>query len=227
MKIDLAQYLKDRYLEHSKPSSDPGPVVTLARESGCPGKKVAHLLTNKLNQRFQNKKDEWKWVGKEIFVEAARELELDPEQVENVFKHKRNIIDQILSAQANKFYKNDRTVLKTMSDVIRSMANDGKVIILGRGGVAITRDMPKSVHIYLEAPLQWRALVISEREHWTLEEAKKYAIETDKERATYRDFYHGKNTDYTWYDARFNCMTLSIEEIVEEIIKLMEIKKLI
>ena len=229
MKIDLAQYMKDRYLELSKTSADPGPVVTIARETGCPGKKVAQKLTEALNQRIKQagKREEWKWVGKEIFVEAAKELELDPEQVENVFKQKRNIIDQILSAQAHKFYKNDRTVLKTMGDVIRSMANDGNVIILGRGGVAITRDIAKSVHIFLEAPLEWRSLIISQKEDWTVEEAKKYAIETDKERNSYRDFYHGKNTDYTWYDARFNCMTLKVDEIVEEILKLMEIKKII
>jgi cytidylate kinase len=229
MRIDLAQYMKDRYQELNKTSPDPGPLVTIARESGCPGKKVAQSLTNALNQRLSQagKKESWKWVGKEIFVEAAKELELEPEQVENVFKQKRNIFDQILSAQTRKFYKNDRIVLKTMGEVIRSMANDGHVIILGRGGVALTRDIAKSVHIFLEAPLDWRAAIISQKEDWTIEEAKKYAVEIDKERNTYRDFYHGNNTDYTWYDARFNCMTFTVEEVVEEIVKLMEIKKLI
>ncbi len=229
MKIDLVQYMKNRYLERNAPSQDPGSVVTIAREMGCPGKKVAQCLTDCLNQRFEksNKKDEWKWIGKEIFIEAAKELDLDPHEVREVFKKNRGVIDQILSSQSQKFYKSDKQVRKTIGQVIRSMANDGHVIILGRGGVALTRDIPRSLHVYLEAPLDWRAALVSEKDSIALEEAKKYAQAVDKRRAQYREYYQGKNTDYTWFDVQFNCMTLSIEEIVDVIIKMMEVRKLI
>jgi cytidylate kinase len=229
MKIDLVQYMKNRYLERNTPGQDPGPVVTIAREMGCPGKKVAQCLTDCLNQRFEksNKKGEWKWVGKEIFIEAAKELNLDTHEVREVFKKNRGVIDQILSSQSQKFYKSDKQVRKTIGQVIRSMASDGHVIILGRGGVALTRDISRSLHVYLEAPLDWRAALVSEKHSITLEEAKKYTQAVDKRRAQYREYYQGKNTDYTWFDVRFNCMTLSVEEIVDVIIKMMEVRKLI
>jgi cytidylate kinase len=228
MKIDLVQYLKDRYQERNITSYDPGPVITIARLTGCPGKKVAQQLTDILNQRYQkNNGKPWKWVGKEIFDEAARELELPSNEVQKVFKEKRTIIDEILSSQSQKFYKSDRTVRKTIGQVIRSMANDGNVIILGRGGVALTRDIQRSLHIYLEAPLEWRAAVISEKQCCTQAEAVKYVKEIDKRRTQYREYFEGKNTDYTWFDLHFNCMTLKVEEIVESIIKIMEIRKLI
>lgn len=230
MKIDLVQYLKDKYQERNLENKDPGPVVTISRENGCPGQKIAQRLNDVLNQRLlQNgKKAEWKWVGKEIFTEAAKELNLQPEEVEQVFKQTgRSIIDQVLSAQSSKFYKNDKSIRIAIGQTIRSMANDGHSIILGRGGVAITRDIKKSIHIYLEAPLPWRASVISEKQHCTVEEAKKIAIETDKRREEYRDYFQGRGNDYTWYDVRYNCMTLGIDEVVESIVKLMEIKKLI
>jgi cytidylate kinase len=229
MKIDLAAYMKQRFEERNTESKSPGPVVTIAREAGCPGKKIAQLLTEGLNDRLRiaGEPEKWKWIGKEIFIEAAKELDLEPAIIEDVFKHKRNIVDQIISAQASKFYKNDRVVRKTIGEVIRSIANDGHSIVLGRGGVVIAHDIPKSLHVYLEAPLEWRSSIISEKENYTLEEARKYAIETDRQRAQYRDYYHGKHTDYTWYDVKFNCMTLSVTEIVEDIIKLMELKNLI
>jgi len=228
MKIDLVQYLKDRYQERNISSADAGPVITIARETGCPGRKVAQLLSEVLNQRLQKEnKKVWKWIGKEVFEEAAKELELEPEEVQKVFKEKRNIIDQIISSQSQKFYKSDRRVRKTIGQVIRSMANDGNVIILGRGGVAITRDIQRSIHIYLEAPVEWRAAVISEKQCCPQPEALKYVREIDKRRAQYREYFEGKNTDYTWFDARFNCMTLKVEEIVDIIIKMMEVKKLI
>jgi cytidylate kinase len=230
MRIDLVQYLKDRYLERNLDSKDPGPVVTIARETGCPGKKVAQRLNDVLNHKLQQsaKKAEWKWIGKEIFTEAARELNLGTEEVEQIFKQtSRSLIDQILSAQSSKFYKNDKSIRKTIGQTIRSMANDGNVIILGRGGVALTRDIKRSLHIYLEAPLEWRASVISEKQCCKIEEAKKIATEIDKRRAEYRDYFQGKGNDYTWFDVRYNCMTLSIDEIAESIVKLMEVRKLI
>jgi len=229
MKIDLVHYLRGRYQERNKQISDPGPVVTISREAGCPAKKITQRLTEVLNKHYhtENKKEIWKWIGKEIFEEAAKELELEPAEVQRVFKEKRNVIDEFLSSQAQRFYKSDRTVRKTIGEVIRSMANDGHVIILGRGGVAITKDIPRSFHVYLEAPMDWRASIISEKEGCTINEAIKYAQETDKRREQYREYFHGKGTDYTWFDVRINCMSFDVEEIVESIFKMLLIRKLI
>lgn len=229
MSINLVTYLKDRYQEIELKSVDPGPVITIAREMGCPGKYVSGLLTEALNTRknASGKKHEWKWVGKEIFSEAAKELNLEPRTIQQVFEDKRGVVDEILSAQSSKYYKSDQKILNTTGKIIRSMANHGNVVVLGRGGIAFTRDIAKSLHIFLEAPLEWRASLLSEKYHLSLAEAKKYAQEIDKRREKYREFFKGKNTDYTWFDVRFNCMTSKPEEIVATIIKMTETKKLI
>ena len=229
MKIDLAQYLKERYLERNAPENNPGPVITIAREVGCPGKKVAQKLEDKLNRIMVSKglPENWKWIGKEIFDKAAAELDLAPKNVEEIFKHKRGLIDEILSSQSRKYYKNDTHIRKTIGQIIRSIANDGHAIILGRGGIAITRDIPHSFHIYLEAPLEWRAARVSERCGYTLDEAKRYALEIDKRRLQYREYFRGKKNDYTSYDIKLNCMTLNIDELTDIIIKSIEVRKLI
>lgn len=228
-KIDLSKYLHERYLERMAPLLNPGPVVTIAREMGCPGKKVSQLLQDTLNKVAQKdvKKPDWKWVSKEIFESAAKELELEPQRIVDAFKHPRGIIDEIIHSQSKKYYVNDRRIRKTIGEVIRSVANDGHVIILGRGGVALTRDIPKSLHIYLEAPLEWRAALVSEKQCMTIPDAKKYIREIDDRRAQYRAYYEGKNNDYTFFDVHFNCMTFTVSEIVNTIIKMMEIRKLI
>ncbi len=229
MKIDLNQYLKERYLEKGIQSSDPGPVVTIARETGCPGKNVSRKLTDLLNQRLISlgKKELWKWVGKEVFVQAANELQLDPVDIKAIFEENRTVIDEILSSQSQRYYKNDRTVIKTIGEVVRSMANDGHVIILGRGGTPLSRDIKRSLHIYLEAPLEWRVSVSFTKHCCTMEEARKYVIETDKRRAKFREHFNGKGNDYTWVDVKYNCMTLTVDEIAESILNLMELRNLI
>jgi cytidylate kinase len=229
MKIDLVQYLRERYLEREAPYHDPGPVITIAREAGCPGKKIAQQLKDSLNQLNSNtgKRKEWKWIGKDVFDAAAKELEIESENIKNVFKHPRSVIDEILGAQSNKYYINDRKVRKTIGEVIKSMANDGNVIILGRGGVALTRDISKSLHIFIEAPLEWRVNIIMEKESLSEKDAVKYVKEIDKQRQQFRNYFQGKDNDYTWFDVRYNCMTLCIDEIVQSIQNMMEIRKLI
>lgn len=228
-KIDLTKYLHKRYLERNAPLRDPGPVITIARQMGCPGKKTAQLLQDTLNQKALkgHLEAEWKWVSKEIFESAAKELELEPERIKEAFKYKRSIIDEIIHSQSRKYYVNDRRIRKTIGEVIRSMANDGHVIILGRGGVALTRDIPKSLHIFLEAPLEWRAALVSEKQGISIPDAKKYIKEIDSQRTRFRAYYEGKNNDYTAFDVQFNCMSLSSQEIVDTIVKMMEIRKLL
>ncbi len=229
MKIDLTQYLKERYDEKGFRSADPGPVVTIARETGCPGKNVSRKLTDLLNERLKaaGKKELWKWVGKEVFVQAAEELGLEPTDVQTIFEENRNVIDEILSSQSQKYYKNDRIVIKTIGEVVKSMANDGHVIILGRGGTPLSRDIKKSLHVYLEAPLEWRVSISFAKHGCTMEEARKYVLETDKRRAKFREHFEGKGNDYTWVDVKFNCMTLTVDEIAESIVRIMELKKII
>jgi cytidylate kinase len=229
VKIDLTKYLHARYLERNAPVHDPGPVITIAREMGCPGKKITQLLQDTLNQKAlkESSKAEWKWVSKEIFENAAKELDLEPERIAEAFKHPRGVLDEIIHSQSKRYYVNDRRIRKTIGEVIRSMANDGHVIILGRGGVALTRDIPKSLHIYLEAPLEWRAALVGEKNCLSIPDAKKYIKEIDERRMQYRAYYQGKNNDYTTFDVHFNCMTLSAKEIVDTVIKLMEIRGLL
>ena len=161
-------------------------------------------------------------------AESARALEIDPEKIKYVFDYEqKSMVDDIISAQFNKYYKSERKIRNTVAKVIRNMAYEGNVIIVGRGGVAITHDIPKSLHVMLEAPLEWRTVRIAENYKISQEEAKKSAIDVDKKRKEFREYFQGKNSDYTRFDLTINCMSFSIEEIVHIIQKVAEIRKLV
>lgn len=230
MRVDFSRYLTERYLETLSKQAFEGPVITISREVGCPGKKIASKLTLRLTEikSQRAKKIDWRWISKELLEESAKELGVSPAEIGHVFRYeKRGLMDEILSSQSKKYYKSDRKIRNAIAKVIHNLAIEGNVIIVGRGGVAITRDIEKSFHIHLEAPLNWRALRIGERYCISMTEAKKYAVDIDKKRAQFRDYFHGKGSDYTFFDVRFNCMTLSIEDIIEAIIKMLQIRKLI
>ena len=57
-----------------------------------------------------------------------------------------------------------------------------------------------------------------------LEDAQKYAEEIDKKRLHFLHSFAKKDSDYTKFDVSFNCMTMSVSEIVETIAKIIEIR---
>ncbi|HJZ41950.1 MAG TPA: cytidylate kinase-like family protein [Bacteroidales bacterium] len=222
--------MSDRIHEENGRNKEPGPVITISREYGCPSKIIAGRLGEELSRKMyiKGKETKWKYITKEIMAESARALEVDPEKIKYVFQYEqKSLMDNIVSAQFNKYYKSDKMIRNTVAKVIRNMAHEGHVIIVGRGGVAITHDIPRSLHIMLEAPMEWRILRIAENYKISQEDAKKAALEVDKKRKEFREFFQGKESDYTWFDLTFNCMTFTIEEIVHIILKAAEIRKLI
>ena len=234
MKYDLVNYLQKRFEEQNSKSGmselDYGPVITLSREYGCPAKRIAEKLSEKLTQVSKSKgdKEQWKWVGKEILAEAAKELSVDPSRIKFLFNYEqRGILDDIFASYSSKYYKSNRKIKNTVRDVIRSIGKEGHCIIVGRGGVAITHDIIKSMHVNIEAPLEWRALRVSERYNISIPKAKDYALEIDKKRRSFREQFEGKNTDYTTFDLTLNCMTLTMNEIVDIIVHTAELRDLI
>jgi cytidylate kinase len=226
----LNRRLREAEVNKAKKVIDPGPVVTISRQSGCSARRLTQKLVDELNKRRKSRdtSKDWDYVNKELLQKAARELDVKPSEIAYVFKYQeRNALGDIFASYANKYYKSDRKIRKTIGDVIRSIAQEGNIIIIGRAGVVLTKDIMKSLHISLEAPLEWRSLMISERYDLTFADAKKSVIEMDKKRQRFRESFEGRNTDYTWFDVTFNRMTLTENEIVEAIIKMMEVKKLI
>jgi cytidylate kinase len=230
MHIDLLKYMSERVNNEGGRLKESGPVITISRDYGCPSKLIASGLAEELTRKmFVKGKDiKWKYVTKEIMAESARALEVDPDKIKHVFDYEqKSMLDDILTAQFNKYYKSERKIMNTIAKVIRNMAHDGHVIIVGRGGVAITRDMKRSLHVMLEAPLDWRVLRISENYHISHDEARKSAHEIDKKRKEFREYFQGKDSDYTQFDLKFNCMTFTIDEIVQILVKASEVRKLV
>ena len=229
----LIKYMDDRYkfqkTMHKSSASESGPVITISREAGCSANWLASKLREELDAIFHEKGKEqtWKVLNKEIIEASARELELHPSMIKHVFKgEKRAIIHDLLLSISQKEYKTDFKIRKTINGVIRLVANEGYVILVGRAGAAIAHDIPKSLHIKLQAPLQWRMGVISDKHGITPAEAKKYIVEVDKNRAQLLENFK-KKTEYTDFDVCLNCMNFSTEELIRIILKFLEVKEIL
>ncbi len=229
MQSDLLHYLQKRYEGSPAKKTGTGPVITISREYGCPAKviaqKLADILSNKKNQFGE--KHCWKCYSKEIMDETAKHLQISPSNIKYVFDYQKKGALEDFFSSFSQFYQSDKKIRNTVGKVVREIAEQGHAIIVGRGGIAITRDITNSLHINLVAPLDWRAVVLSEKYNITFENAKATAIEIDRKRKEFRNYFEGKNTDYTFPDITINCMTFTVDEIVETITKIAEQRDII
>jgi len=226
MKNILQQYMKNRFQATEDPKKKfPGPVVTISRECGCTAINIAEALGAKLTQITG---EEWHVLTKEILEEAAQKLELHPKQIEYVFESKeKSTWDEVFSAMASKYYKSDKQIKKTIADVVQAIAQRGNCVIVGRGGVILTHDIEKSLHIKLQAPLDWRAKQLQKKYGGKLSDMKLYAQSIDDKREILRNFFHKKPLKLSHFDLVFNSMKLSDEIITHICIEILKAKKII
>jgi cytidylate kinase len=207
-----------------------GPVITISRQTGCGARGIAWSICEELNKRQQIVKGEsrWRFISREILQESASQLNLDPAALKNVIDDKnRGMMDQIVEALSTHSHKSDQKILKTVYDVIRQFGNNGNVVIIGRGGASICRDIKLSLHIKLIAPEDWRIEEIARRLNFSKAYATQYVHKRDVERDLLVTKLFGEKPDSSSYDVEINRSRFNEKELANAIIQLALIKGLI
>ncbi len=219
----LMKYMVDSF-NPSKPivkiQKEPGPFITISRDFGC----QANTISRMLQEELAGKQQEWTILNKEIISEAAIKLGMDARSVLNITEgYDRSHMDEVLRALSERYYKSDRKVKKVVNSVITAAAKKGNVIIVGRGGAAITHDLKPSIHIKLYAPMEWRIESLTARFHTTREYMIREINKTDQLRNRLMSrALRGTMDLNNIYDLQINCSTISQKQIVAMIMALMK-----
>ncbi len=204
-----------------------GPVITISREYGCPARMIAAQLAATLNEKNKHLgvQREWRVVSKEIIEESAKELELSPTLVHELSDRKHNsFIEDLALFFSDNYYPGNTKIKNTIAKFIYETAAEGNVIIVGRAAEAITKDIKKSFHAKIVAPLDWRTQEVSKEENLSISEAKRKCIEEDRKRAQFRHFFEGDKPDVEYFNISFNYRDMSDTEIVELLVIISEIR---
>jgi cytidylate kinase len=81
--------------------------------------------------------------------------------------------------------------------VIRGLAREGDVLIIGRGGQALLKSHPDALHVQIVAPLKYRIKVVMAREGLNQRAAQNRIRASDRARFDYVRRYH----DVDWLDS--------------------------
>jgi hypothetical protein len=225
----LREYMERAFSERGFDKQySPRPVITISREFGCPSKLIAKQLTVMLNSRDgTDKPKKWRFISKEVVEATARRLELHSTDVNYLLSSGgKGLVEDVLASFSTSYVSNHR-MRKTVSLVVRSIAEQGHVVIVGRGGVGILQNFPNTIHIRLQAPREWRIGEICKSRNLGKPESSRLVDEMDKKRVTFIEMMTGGKFHPYLFNVTFNCSTLSTEEIAGTIFGLMETKKMI
>jgi cytidylate kinase len=214
----LLSYLNQRMAEtgtaKKNVSHAPGPVITISREVGCNGVKLANKMADRFNSKFPGAN--WRVISKEVFHESAKELKMEPDQVrKTLHQSEKFTFEDILKAFGDKNYKTDITIVKTMNRVILGIANDGNCIIVGRAGHIIANTVRNALHIRFIAPLNYRVNTIMHNNNLSREEAIDFIQRVEKERMAFRKSILKQFPQDEMFDITLNRAAFSDDEMIE------------
>ena len=224
MSYDLLSYFEKRVASPGKEHLKPAPFITISRQTGCNGNELALQIIKHLKLQHSV----WRFINKEVLEESAKKLKMEESQIKYVFDTKeKSHIDEILAAFSNRYYKSDRVVRKTITEVLRHDARAGNIIIVGRAGVATTRNLPGGLHIRLIAPYAWRVNALKRRKAFENIDVASFIREHDAKKRKLIEHFAGEKISDIQFDLSFNCETFSKPQLVDMIVKAMEMKKMI
>ena len=229
MKNLFLQYMHERVKrEEEDIHPEKGPVITLSREYGCYGSEIGNKLAKKINSNKKVIGDDWIFVSHQVLHDAAETLKATPQDISHIFgAEEKGVFDDLVSVFNKDKYRSNVQIKRAIAKIVRSYAEQGNSIIVGRAGCVIAKHIERSIHIKIFAPLEWRIKQIKNRFNLTDGEAENLVKETDKRRETFMEFFRGDKPDNKLFDAMLNRATLTSDEIVNQIYHLAQERGLV
>lgn len=193
-------------------------IVTIGREYGSGGRYVAKVLAQKLNLKFYDKN---------LIRIVSNESGLSAAYIE---ENEQNIHGNLLSNFNTQYYNNlsnDDNLFIAESQAIRTIAEKGGCVIVGRCSNYILKDNPNVISIFLYSDDKNK--IKRAVKYYGLEEgnALKEINRINKNREKHYNYYtHEKWRDINNYDLSINVDKLGIEKTAEIIAKFIENQKL-
>jgi cytidylate kinase len=223
----FSEYLTKRFSEMNldKLKRQPGPVITISRVAGCSAQGIAMSLAEKLN--CNKPENSWEVISKEILHASAEKLRLHPDKVQTIFEaQNHSFFDDLVKTFISSDYHLEFRMRKTVMNVIHRFAVDGNKIIIGRASNIICSDIENSLHVRIDAPVEWQIERIMLLKNMTRTEAIEFIKVTDNNRASFRKLIKGEKVKNEDFNLTINHEKFSDEEIVEIIMRALELKKM-
>jgi len=210
----LGAFLEVSRRQENLPGEPPRkPAITISREFGCEAYPMAELLRQQLEQRTGQS---WALMDKALLDEVAKSHNLSDRVLHNLGE-KNRFLDEFLSTFSPR-WKSDKDYYRLLCKQIIALAEEGNVIIVGRGGAQVTQRMKNCRHFRMFASNSFKVASIAKRLSIDKGEAEPLVERRQKERDRFiRDFLDCDPYDLNVYHLIFNNDRSSASKIADTI----------
>jgi len=192
------------------------PFITISRQFGCGAFPLAEAIAEELMKR-EAEKLPWAVYDKALVEKIAEDHQLSEEIVASLGKKLRSEMEESALGLLKSFTP-ELKIYRSMAQTLRALAQHGRVIIVGRGGAVLTKDLPGGFHIRLIAPLEWRVERVREIFKMDYQEAKEYTTKMDGEREAFlRRYLNADAGDPFHYHLILNNALMTLEQKVKAV----------
>lgn len=186
------------------------PMITISRQYGTNGRRIARLLADKLKLPFYDK---------ELISIASKESRFAEQAFENAEETATSTLGYAISNRTSRSLYgmpiNDQLFM-VQSGVIRTVADQGPAMFVGRCADYVLSGYKETINIFLQANTDSRIKTVMERDKLSQKDAEARIKFLDKSRAAYYNYY----TDRKWsdlgnYDIVLNVSYLTAEEAAD------------
>lgn len=178
-------------------------IITIGRQYGSGGAEIGEKLSKVYNIPFYNK---------DLLKIAARQSGICEDLFENYdekpttsFLYSLVMDPYALGYDASSFeIPLNQKIHMALCDTIRAIADQGPCIIVGRCADYVLRDYENHLSVFIKAPMDFKSIRIHDYYNVPEEKIKETAINMDKQRAGYYNYY----TSRKWGDVKNYSLTL-------------------
>jgi len=176
-------------------------IITISRQVGSLGDEIARAAADTLG---------YEYIEKAQISEALSNLGFSISDIDK-YDEKKPSVWQTLSIQKDQFEHLIRAA-------VYELAAKKNVVIVGRGGQVILKDIPGTLHVRVIAPTATRANRLMEQRGYEEKNAQQIIRQGDRDSSGYLSTYFGASwNDSDLYDLIINTRKVTLNESVEMI----------
>lgn len=213
--------LQPSHLWTSKPT---GPYVTISRESGTHGSRLATALAKELNKAGSEETPPWTVFDGELVNEMLRSARLSPSLArflpEDHIPEFKSQLGELIGLHPNLWELNQRAVALT-----RELARVGHSILVGRGANYASTGIPNGLHVRLVASEAHRAREMAAELGISRSDAQVHNLQIDQARKRFvKSMFNADVTDPSAYSLLINTEFIPTETAVRLLVELIGLR---
>lgn len=172
-------------------------LITISRQFGAGGSLVARMVAEQLG---------WSVIDNELVDEVARRIGKPAEEVAEKEERVPSFVERLaralvaspdvpLVSSTPVESLDEAEVVKMTEVVVEEVAQEGKVVLVGRAASAVLARETGAIHVRLVAPRGFRIRIVSDRLAIDHKAADRQIGETDAQRSRYHKQYYGRDWD--------------------------------